>query len=81
MITLVTYLLYSGRIEHLMEYYYTNWLEMVIPTHDDQGGKGEKTVSFASPDEETASATPAEEEVSPGLRHVHAMKLYAINCG
>ena len=55
MVTLVTYLLYSGHIDHVLEYYYTNWLEMVVPANDDQGGDGLKQVSFSSPDEEIVS--------------------------
>ena len=67
---MATYLLYSGHIEQVLEYYYTNWLEIVAP------------IAVPNRDAHVADEEAAAEEelVGANERHIHALKLYVINC-
>lgn len=91
MIIIVIYLLHGSRIEKVMEYLYTNWFEMVKPLNTDY--KKQDSFECNSPastslsrssslqeSEDVESRIEEEEVIGPSERHVHSLKLYAINC-
>ena len=90
MIIFIVYLLQGNHIEKVLEYLYTNWFEMVKPLNTDY--KKQDSFDAISPmtlprknslqeiDEE-GRMEEEEEAVGPSERHIHALKLYAINCG
>lgn len=75
LIIFVVYLLQGSHFESVLEYLYSNWFEMVKPLNTDH----KKQENFGMP-KSIEDIVAEEEEVGPKERHVHSLKLYAINC-
>lgn len=68
-----------------MEYLYTNWFEMVKPIDRSDYKKQSSGLDGLATHSDAESSyrddMPSEEEkVGPSERHIHALKLYVINC-
>ena len=65
-----------------MEYLYTNWFEMVKPLNTDYKKQENLEANLSDSPAFCDDEIPPEEEAEVGysMRHIHALKLYAINC-